>query len=217
MFNICPKCGLYSPERRVQAPGPVAVCPHCGYQHPFRQLPLFVLTGASGSGKSTLCLQLPAALPGCVVLDSDLLWRPEFDQPADNYRAYRELWLRLVKNISQSGRPVMLCGTVIPDQFEDCVERRYLATIHYLTLVCAPAVLRARLRERPAWRGSGTSETVERMAAFNQWLVDHAAQTRPPMALLDTTDQPICMSLDQVCAWVRGRLIDRPADTCERP
>ena len=27
-------------------------------------------------------------------MDSDSLWRPEFDTPQDDYRTYRNLWLR---------------------------------------------------------------------------------------------------------------------------
>ncbi|HLH72484.1 MAG TPA: AAA family ATPase, partial [Chloroflexota bacterium] len=188
MFNICPGCGLYHVEKEIDPSGPFAVCPACGFRQSFVRLPMFVVTGASGAGKTTVCLQLPTALPECVVLEADVLWRPEFDQPETQYRDFRDLWLRLVKNIHQSGRSVVLMGGAIPTQFESSPERRYLSEIHYLALVCDDHELSQRLQKRPPWRGTHTAEVVQRMVDFNRWLREHAASTRPPMALLDTTD-----------------------------
>ena len=99
MFNVCPGCGAYDAERIVPEGEAVAICRNCGQRQPFRRLPLYVLTGASGTGKSAVALLLPALLPECVVLDADLLWRPEFATPDDGYRSFRELWLRLAKSI----------------------------------------------------------------------------------------------------------------------
>src|SRR5438270_13212766 len=106
MFNVCPACGIYSVEKIVDPRGPHAICPACGYGHPFLQQPLFVVAGASGSGKTAACLSLLGSLPECVALDCDILWRPEFNSPADSYQAFRDVWLNLAKNIGQSGRPV---------------------------------------------------------------------------------------------------------------
>lgn len=213
MFNVCSACGLYDAAKWVDAARGVAVCPHCRHAQPFRQLPLFVLTGASGTGKTTVCQALVDALPECVVLESDILWRPEFDEPATGYRSYREVWLRLAKNIGQNGRPVLLAGTAIPEQFESCVERRYFAASHYLALVCAPETLRRRLQQRPAWRASGTPAFIERMVQFNTWLDEHAAHTEPPMTLLDTTEQPLGQTVARVGQWVRSRLPELPGIT----
>lgn len=215
MFNVCGGCGLYDVDKQVDAAASVAICRHCGYRQRFRRLPLFVLTGASGSGKSTLCRVLPDALPECVVLENDILWRPEFAQPEDGYRSYRELCLRLAKNIAQSGRPVLLCGSAIPEQFEQCVERRYFAAVHYLALVCDGGLLTARLRARPDWRGSAAADVLARMERFNAWLREHATYTRPPMTLLDTTNVPVRETLEGVTAWVRHRLVrsDTPASS----
>ena len=117
------------------------------------RLPLFVLTGASGAGKTAVCLALAAKMSECVFMESDVLWRTEFATPDDGYRAYRNLWLRVAKNINQAGRPVVLCGSAIPEQFEGCPERRYFSTIHYLAMVCDDNVLMERLLSRPGWRG----------------------------------------------------------------
>lgn len=207
MFNVCPQCGIYDEEKRIDPSGPWAICPYCNHAHPFVQLPLFVLTGASGAGKSSVCLHLPPALPECVCLESDILWRGEFATPDDNYRSYRNMWLRVAKNIGQGGRPVVLCGTALPDQFELCLERRYFTELHYLALVCDDDLLGAWLRARPAWRGAGSDAFVDTMTTFNRWIKDNASTTQPPMTLLDTTAISVEQSADHVAAWVRKRLL----------
>src|SRR5947209_1270400 len=125
MFNVCPKCGEYAVEKEIDLSGPFAICPHCRYAHPFIRQPLFIVTGASGTGKTAICLALVPQLPECVVLESDILWDEAFDTPEDDYHKYREVWLRLATNIGQSGRPVVLFGSAVPDQFEGLPERRY--------------------------------------------------------------------------------------------
>jgi hypothetical protein len=117
MFNVCPKCGEYSVEKTIEASGPLAICPCCGYAHPFLQLPLFLITGPSGAGKTTICLELVPLLRECVILESDILWGAVPATPENNYRYYRNLWLRVAKNVGQSGRPVVLCGTAIPEPY----------------------------------------------------------------------------------------------------
>jgi broad-specificity NMP kinase len=202
MFNVCPNCGEYRVDKIIAPEGPYAVCPLCEYQHKFIRLPLFVLTGASGVGKTTACLALAATAKELVVMESDILWRAEFNQPATDYRNYRETWLRVCKNISQAGKPVLLCGAGIPSQFEQCVERRYFSDIHYLALVCEDDVLASRLRSRPAWRGSSKDEYINEHIAFNRWLKDNAVNTQPPMALLDTSDITVDESVEGVKEWI---------------
>ncbi len=206
MFNICPRCGKYAVEKQIDPSGPFALCPFCDHPYRFRQLPLFIITGASGTGKSTVCLSLAASLPACVCLESDILWREEFATPADDFRAYRDLWLRVAKNINQSGRPVALFGSAVPNQFESCPERRYFSDLHYLAFVCDDALLAARLRERPSWRQSGRSGEIERMIGFNRWIEEHAAETEPPMSLLDTSDLTLEESTDCTSRWISERL-----------
>ena len=55
MFNVCPNCGEYSVEKRIDTSGPYAVCPHCHHAHPFLMQPLFLISGASGTGKTDIC------------------------------------------------------------------------------------------------------------------------------------------------------------------
>ena len=207
VFNVCPNCGEYRADKIIVPAGAYAVCPNCEYQHQFIRLPLFVLTGASGVGKTTTCLALAARAKDLVVMESDILWRDEFNQPATDYRSYRETWLRVCKNISQAGRPVLLCGAGVPEQFEQCVERRYFSDIHYLALVCEDEVIASRLRSRPAWRGSSAEGYIEEHVAFNRWLKDNARRTRPPIAVLDTSAITVDESVAGVEDWINKCLL----------
>ncbi len=206
MFNVCPHCGRYSDSKTIDPHGPFAICPFCGYPHRFVQLPLFVLTGASGVGKTTIGLNLARSFHECVTMDSDILWGAVAATADDNYRGYRNTWLRVAKNIGQAGRPVALAGTALPDQFEECPERRYFTQLHYLAVVCDDDTLAQRLRARPAWRGSGTSAFIADMLGFNRYLKAHVATSTPPMSLLDTSDRTIEESTAATVDWIRERL-----------
>jgi predicted kinase len=147
-------------------------------------LPLLIVSGASGAGKSTVAHLLMGQLDRVVLLDSDILWRPEFDTPEDNYRTFFETWLRMAKNIAQAGRPVVIfgAGMGVPANIEPCVERRYFSRVDYLALVCEDDVLAERLHARPAWRESSDQPT-ETHVRFNRWFKDR----RGVITLLDTT------------------------------
>ena len=133
-------------------------------------------------------------------------WRDEFNQPATNYRNYRETWLLVCKNISQAGKPVILCGAGVPDQFEQCIERRYFSNVHYLALVCEIETLTSRLRNRPAWRGSSKDEYIEEHLKFNRWLIDNAQDTQPPMTLLNTSEITVDESVQAAERWIHSHL-----------
>ena len=206
MFNVCPNCGELRADKIILTEGPYAVCPNCEYQHKFLRLPLFVITGASGVGKSTICLALAAKTKDYVVMDSDILWRAEFDQRSTDYRNYRETWLRVCKNISQAGKPVILCGAGVPTQFEVCVERRYFSAIHYLALVCTDEALESRLRNRPTWRGSSDDEYIKNHLTFNRWLKENARSSQPRMSLLDTSEIKVEETVAHVENWLRDSI-----------
>lgn len=206
MFNVCPNCGEYNVAKVVAPDGASAICPGCSHAHPFRRLPLFVLTGASGAGKTAVCLRLPSLLPECVVLETDILLGVGLPAWEDPVYGYWEMWLRLAKNIGQSRRPVLLGGTVLPEHLENSPERRYVGRIHYLALVCDDTLLRHRLAERPAWRASHQPVFVERMIQFNHWLEENAASLDPPLTLLDTSTLSLEQTADAVARWVRAFL-----------
>jgi hypothetical protein len=206
MFNVCHQCGLYRADKIVDPSGPYAICPECGHKHIFRQLPLLMVSGASGSGKSNVCNNLLGQLDHVVLLDTDILWRPEFNQPETNFREFFETWLRMAKNISQSGRPVVLfgAGMGVPGNIEPCIERRYFSQIHYLALVCDDNELARRLKARPAWRGSGDPAFIDSQIRFNRWLKE-TEDTHPPISLIDTTAASLEHTVKQVNSWIRGK------------
>jgi len=204
-MNVCSQCGLYRADKIIDPVGPYAVCPTCGYRHPFLQLPLLIISGASGTGKSAVCQHLLGRVTRAVLLDADILWRPEFNTPATNYRDFFETWLRVCKNISQSGRPVALfgAGMGVPENIENCVERRYFSQTHYLALVCSDEMLLERLQQRPAWRGTCEPAYVEEQIRFNRWFNAYVGQ--PAIKLLDTTRAPLEETTRQVAAWIEAR------------
>jgi len=207
MINVCFQCGAYRADKIVDPRGPVAICPECGFRHSFLRLPLLVVSGASGAGKATVCNILVGRTKNVVVLDADILWRAEFNSPADNYRAFFEVWLRMCKNISQSGRPVVLFGAGfgVPHNIEPCLERRYFSSVEYLALVCSDSSLAERLERRPPWRDSRAAEVIAEQQRFNQWFKDYGA-SKPPITLLDTTDVEVNETVEQVRSWIDGRL-----------
>jgi hypothetical protein len=136
-----------------------------------------------------------------VLLDSDVLWRTEFSTPSTNYRDFFETWLRVCKNILQSGRPVVLfgAGAGVPKNIEGCIERKYFSQIHYLALVCSDAVLFERLKSRPVWRGCDPVY-IEESLKFNRWFKKYDSQ--PTIKLVDTTGMSIERTAQQVMSWI---------------
>jgi broad-specificity NMP kinase len=202
MFNVCPNCGEYNDKKDVLSLPDRAVCLNCTHEQRFLSLPLYVITGASGSGKTTAALKLIERTHEFVILDQDILWTDAFNSPDNDYQVFRNIWLRMVKNIHQAGRSVVLFGSAIPQQYESCTERRYLSCIHYLALVCEPPVLEKRLLERPSWRKSGSPENLRQMLGFNKWLSENASQTKPRMKVLDTTNDSIDKTVASILDWL---------------
>lgn len=184
----------------------MATCPACGHRVVFLQQPLFIITGASGAGKSSLVPELLRLTDDYVVLESDILWENRYNTPETNYQEYRELWLRMAKNIGQSGKPVVLCGTAMPDQIECCQERRYFSEVFYAALVCDGCVLADRLERRPSWRQSRSEDFIRQMLAYNRWLTLNGRNHQPAIHVLDTTNDEPKHTVVQVVEWLMSQI-----------
>jgi predicted kinase len=204
---ICAGCGERADVPQVQEPG-LLVCAACGHGEPFARLPLFYLTGPSGTGKSTVArLLTPRVADRVVVLEQDLLWQAGLDDSTDEHRVFRSTWLRLAAAVGQNGRPVLLCGTVVPPELEPLPERALFTRIHYLALTCEAGVLAGRLRARPVWRQRDESRIAE-MLDYAVWLDTTASRLQPPVDLLDTTAVPPATTAEQIDVWL-DRLLHR--------
>ncbi|SFB00137.1 Broad-specificity NMP kinase [Amycolatopsis marina] len=214
-LKICAGCGDRAEVPVVVEPEPVLVCRVCGHRRPFLRLPMFALTGPSGAGKSTVGPELARALAEhVVVLEQDVLWTGALREDVDGHPAFRSTWLRMAGMIHQNGRPVVLCGTVVPPEFEPLPERVFFSEIRYLALVAEPESLDRRLRARPAWR-EWSAERIEEMLEFNDWLRADAANLRPPVRLFDTTHATLVETVAVARDWVLDGLAEaglvRPA------
>ncbi|ASR33923.1 nucleoside kinase [Prauserella marina] len=209
-LKICPSCGDRADFPQVRDER--LVCGECGHGWSFRRLPLFAVTGPSAGGKSTVGPVLADRLRDTVVaLEQDVLWTGGLRDDVEGHPLFRSTWLRMAAMIGQSGRPVVLCGTVVPAEFEPLPERVFFSRIHYLALVAEPDVLAARLRARPAWREWDEPRIAE-MLAFNEWLRADAATMSPPVDLLDTTDAPVADIASRVTEWIKARLPPDPRE-----
>jgi len=209
MFNVCPECGAWGVERTIEETGDrfqcAAVCDACGSRIPFIRRPVYVVTGASGTGKTSACRALTLRSDEFVVLESDILWGTMDVSDEAGLDRYWNAWLRLIKNLNQAGRPVILCGTVVPEQLERLPERRYLGQLHYLALVTEPEEHARRLRARPAWRESSDPDFIVRHTQFNEWLVANAGSSDPGWSLLETAGITPDQTADRILAWAMTR------------
>ncbi len=206
MLNKCTNCGTYRPDKQIDPVGPFAICPECGHIHPFLRLPLFMICGAGGAGKTTVYQELIGAHPHVILLEADILWRSEFNKPEENYRDFFETWLRLCKNISQSGRPVVLfCAGGIPANIEPCVERRYFSDVRYLALTSMEDDLSRRLRSRPKWREFGDLEFIQAQVQFNRWFRETGAHGDPAIDLVNTSGYSVADTSRQVSRWINEK------------
>jgi DNA-directed RNA polymerase subunit RPC12/RpoP len=207
MLYVCHQCGAYRVDKIIDPDGPYAICPECGYKQTFRFSPLMVVSGASGAGKSVVLTRLAGKINSVIVMDSDIIWRAEFNQPEEGYRNFFESWLRIALNIGQSGRPVVIFGAGfgVPENLEMLVERRYFSDIKYLALVCDELELKNRLLNRPKWRGI-TENFVQKQIEYNRWFTEVGSSGIPPVDLINTTNVPLERTVFQVRQWIQKNL-----------
>jgi hypothetical protein len=138
-----------------------------------------------------------------IVMESDILWNDIYNKPETDYREYKELWLRVCKNISQIGMPVVLCGCAVPKQFEVCIGRQNFSDIHYLAVVSDEDILVERLK---MGRNVNSPEWINSSIDFNKWLKENADKTEPPMELLDNSHMTITEAANIADKWIHKYL-----------
>lgn len=165
--------------------------------------PLFIVTGASGVGKTTLCEELFRREKDYIVMESDIIWNDFYDTPENNYRMFRKIWMNLCASISQSGKPVVLCGCNTLEQMEDLEERQLFTEIHYLAVVADDKTLLRRMREG---RGITDQGWIDSSVHFNRWLRENADKTAPKITLLDETERTLEESVEFAQQWIMDRI-----------
>jgi RNase adaptor protein for sRNA GlmZ degradation len=192
---FCMTCGPGSVVDREPSAS-VLRCASCGTVTEVPALPLFVVTGASGAGKTTVTAPLQRLLPECAVFEGDLILQVS----ALGWDMWRDTWLRIAHGVALSGRPTVLCSSLLPSQLESLPSRKLLGPVRFCNLDCPDDVLAARLRARPPWRHSSTEEVILTHQRFAAWLRAHIDPTWDTSSL--TPDEVA----ERVAAWIRPQL-----------
>jgi hypothetical protein len=169
-------------------------CPRCGAESWFPGLPLFVVTGASGAGKSTITGPLRNLLPGCLVVEGDVI----LHVAALGWDTWRNTWLQLAHAAALGGQATVLTGSLTPGQLDRLPARKLIGPIHFALLDCPDDVLADRLRARPAWRGTSSPAKITDHQRFAAWL---RARITPSF---DTSTASAAEVAAWIAAWVQA-------------
>lgn len=158
------------------------------------KLPLFIITGASGSGKTYVIKELRSIMPDYDIFDPDNL--VEFI--GHDWEKMRNIWLRVARNIAQSGRMTILCGTMMPWDIEKCVDFPFFKHVYYLNLHCDEVTREKRLRER-----NWPDEDIQNHINFAKRLIEIAHEDfNPPMPTIDTSNTDVTNIASEIKEWV---------------
>lgn len=202
MISICPKCGNTEPEKKITEDGKFIICHKCNNKWQFKRMPLFIITGASGVGKTTTCQKLMQNETEYIVMDGDILFFMKHDTK-EALKFKRETLLRMAKNISQIGMPVVLNTPCLPDQFENTYERQFFTDTYYIALVCDSDVLEKRMRNG---RGIDDEGWIKQSVSFNNWILENGKNQTPVIDLCDTTSRTVSEAAEFVDRWIKEKL-----------
>lgn len=161
-----------------------------------QQIPLFIVTGASGSGKTYVIQELRKKLPEFDVFDPDHL--VEF--LGHDWEKIRNIWLRVARDIAESGRMTVLCGTLMPWDIEQCADFAFFKHVYYLNLHCEEQIREERLRAR-----NWSDEDIANHKNFANRLLEIADTAyTPPMPTIDTSNTGADEVASQIREWVLG-------------
>ncbi len=188
---------------------------------------LFKLTGSSCSGKTTLAHAAASRLRRIVVCDFDELGVPAGADLAWRHRM-TEMWVRRALEYQDRGIDVLLTGQSPLGEVLAVPSAPLLDGIAVCLVDVADEVRRVRLAERDP--GRWEAPAVDAFLGWAAWHREHAFDPRhrpdviidsswPEMVwrrwtewnaddprwrvqLMDTTDQPVTTSVDQVEQWI---------------
>lgn len=163
-----------------------------------RKLPLFIITGASGVGKTTVIQELRGQLPDMDIFDLDSI----HTFVGSDWSNVRNIWLRIARNIAESGRVSIICGTMMPSDVEECEDYHFFKSINYLNLHCNDETRESRLRAR-----NWSEDMIGEHKSFAKWLLENANTAYdPPMPTVDTSHTEVYQVAQQISEWVREQL-----------
>lgn len=165
-------------------------------------IPLYIVTGAGGSGKTFVLKELRRMMPDFNVFDYDdlipfIIENKKNFKKSDTYKL-QNIWLRVAKNIAESGRKTILCGIIVPQDIERCTDFHYFKQINFLVLHCDDKTREIRLRARKTM--------TEKKLTFNKnlakWFIENAAKYTPPMPIIDTSKTDVTKVAEQIKKWI---------------
>ncbi|WP_199808498.1 hypothetical protein [Streptomyces sp. NRRL S-146] len=189
---------------------------------------LFKLTGSSCSGKTTLAFEAAGRLERIAVHDVDEVGVPE---GADRHWRHRmtEMWVRRALDYQDRGIDFLLSGQSPLGELLAAPSAPLLDGIAVCLVDVADPVRRTRLAERDpgrwdlqtidaylgwaAWHRKHALDPSHRQdviidnrwpeMVWDRWTGWNAGDPRWLTHLLDTTDQPVTESVDQVEQWIK--------------
>ncbi|MEH7380627.1 AAA family ATPase [Bacillus sp. JJ1533] len=165
------------------------------------KVPLYIVTGAKGTGKTTVTEELRKLMPEYVVFDyDDVITFIKDDLGKFDKHQLQNIWLRVARNIAESGRKTIICGIIRPQDIERCIDFNYFKHVYYLALHCDDKTRERRLQKRKRM----TEEKLLRNNDFAKWLIEIADKYNPPIPIIDTSKTDTIKVAQQICEWIHG-------------
>jgi dephospho-CoA kinase len=165
------------------------------------KVPLYIVTGAKGTGKTTVIKELRKLMPEYAVFDyDDIIEFIKDDLSKFDKHKLLNIWLRVARNIAESGRKTIICGIIRPQDIEKCFDFDDFKHVYYLALHCDDQTREIRLQKRKRM----TEEKLQRNNDFAKWLIEIADKYKPPMPIIDTSKTDVTKVAQQMREWIHG-------------
>jgi dephospho-CoA kinase len=165
------------------------------------KVPLYIVTGAKGTGKTTIIKDLRKLMPEYAVFDyDDIIEFINDDLRKFDKHKLLNIWLRVARNIAESGRKTIICGIIRPDDVEKCIDFDNFKHVYYLALHCDDQTREIRLQKRKRM----TEKKLQRNNDFAKWLIEIADKYNPPMPIIDTSKTDVTKVAQQIREWIHG-------------